>query len=106
MTTPPSLPPQYSTSTGPHQSIMRVFTGTETGAAPCSTVLSDEPSNEVRTSSGSRSSRTNMVGTRCVLRTRRSSIRSSAVCSSHLGMITSGAPFCRSMNEKPSGDAW
>ena len=69
VTTPPSLAPQYSTSTGPHHSIICRFTLGAIGAAPCNTVVSADGENDARASSDRRSSRTNMVGTRCVLRT-------------------------------------
>ena len=42
--TPPSVLPQYSVSTGPHHSIMRCFTCGAIGAAPWSTVDSDDRS--------------------------------------------------------------
>ena len=89
--TPPSVLPQYSVSTGPHHSIIRCFTDGAIGAAPCSTVDSDEPSNAARRSSGTRSRRTHIVGTMWLLRIGRSSMRSRHCSSSQRGMSTSSA---------------
>ena len=66
MKVPPSLVPQYSTSRGPHQSIMARLVVGEIGAAPCRTNDNGEGSNARRVVSGSRSRRTNIVGTRWV----------------------------------------
>ena len=66
MNVPASLVPQYSVNTGPHHSIIARLVAGEIGAAPCSTWVSDDGSNVARTSSGSRSRRTIIVGTRCM----------------------------------------
>ncbi len=50
---------------GPNQSIILRFVSTEHGAAACSTTFRDDRSYLLRTSSGSLSMRTNIVGTNC-----------------------------------------
>ena len=69
------------------------FASTDIGAAPWRTISSAEGSKPLRAASGRFSRRTNMVGTRWVLRMPRSWSTSSACASSHRGRMMSGAPF-------------
>ena len=104
--TPPSVLPQYSVSTGPHHSIICCLVLRAIGAAPWSTVDSDDGSKAARSSSGTRSRRTHIVGTTWLLRTPRSWMSCRHWRSSQRGMTTSSAPLARSMAAKPSGAAW
>ena len=63
---PVSVEPKYSCTTAPHQSIIARLTCGGQGAAPWTMKRSDDRSYRRFTSSGSRSSRTNMVGTMCM----------------------------------------
>ena len=66
----PSVPAQYSWSTGPNHSIICFFTLTGHGAAAWMTHRSDDTSYLARTAGSSFSSRMNMVGTTWVTVTR------------------------------------
>ena len=99
--TPPSVLPQYSVSTGPHHSIIWCLVVGAIGAAPCSTVPSDDGSKAARSSSGRRRSRTHIVGTTWLLRIWRSWISCRHCDSSQRGITTSSLPLARSMAAKP-----
>ena len=98
---PASLVPQYSTSRGPHHSIIARFVVGEIGAAPCRTNVSGDGSNARRVASGNRSRRTNMVGTRCVCAIARLSMSSNTEAASNFGIITTDAPLTMSNSAEP-----
>ena len=91
---------------GPNHSIIRRFTSTGHGAAAWTTTRSELTSYDARTSSGSLSIRTNIVGTICVCVTRCSWIARSAPSASNFSIITSVPPSVWITPPKRSGAAW
>ena len=92
--------------TGPHQLIICCFTGTGQGAAAWTATCSDETSYRARSSSGSLSMRTNMVGTNWPKVTWCSSIRRSVSAGSKWSMTTTVPPARCTCRQKRSGAAW
>ena len=85
----------------------RRFTSTGHGAAPWMMKISDETSYCAFTSSGSDSSRWNIVGTMCVCVTRCFSMSASVVSASHPSISTIGTPIeAGPASENASGAAW
>ena len=77
------------------------------GAAPWMTMRSDDVSAAARTSSGSDSSRWNIVGTMCVWVTPSSAMSRSVSSGVHLSISTTPTPALSGpASEKASGAAW
>src|SRR5262245_30458935 len=102
----PSVDEYDSTMIGPHQSIIRRFTSTGHGAPACVTSRSDETSAAPRTSSGSASSRWNIVGTMLAFVTRYRATRSRNASGVQRSSITSSAPLSSAPHASAMGAAW